>query len=242
MAGSILVQAHAIYEPFDQRETGRLRGYVEDVEELISSRFFGEGTLSLSISIETGGSVTSTLQYPGEEALRAVVGLFRQLYNHHEPTSYHQILKLLSCHVLRDSEHRRAAVGELREFRDAEKEALKPKLALDLREVSPTGDDSKERSYTPAVLIDLFLHGKYLHKGNGEVRPARRLAAGASDPVRLLRRLGEPDRALLRRRQRRAGSAQGARAAGCRAGQAVRTVSPRERRGADNSRRLNLPG
>lgn len=166
MAGSILVQAHAIYDPFDQRETGRLRGYVEDVEELISSRFFGEGTLSLSISIETGGSVTSTLQYPGEEALRAVVGLFRQLYNHHEPTSYHQILKLLSGHVLRDSEHRRVAVGELREFRDAEKEALKPKLALDLRGVSPTGDDSKERSYTPAVLIDLFLHGKYLHKGN----------------------------------------------------------------------------
>ena len=99
MTDSVLRQAAGIYSPFDQRETCRLLAYVKDVEEFVSSTFLRAGGQTLKLSASIGRPLTSSLAYPGEEAVRAVVGLFRQLYNHHEPTSYNQILKLLGRHV-----------------------------------------------------------------------------------------------------------------------------------------------
>jgi len=164
---SILRLAEEIYTPSDPSETRRLRGYISDVEELVGSRFFQLEEQKLTLSAEIGGPLQSTLVYPGEEAVRAVVGLFRQLHNHHEPTSYHQILKLLSRHAHeRSSEHRDAAVAELKGLREWEKDALRPTIALKWEHVRPDGSIADAEDLTPAVLIDLFLHGKYLHKGN----------------------------------------------------------------------------
>jgi hypothetical protein len=164
---SVLRLAADIYTPFGAQETRRLRGYIADVEELVGSTFFQPGEQKLTLSAELGGPLRSSLTYPGEEAVRAVVGLFRQLYNHHEPTSYHQILKLLSRHAHeRGSEHRDAAVAELKALREWEKEALRPTIALKWQHARPDGSIAHEEDLTPEVLIDLFLHGKYLHKGN----------------------------------------------------------------------------
>lgn len=119
MRDSVLRLADEIYSPFDIRETRRLRDYVSDAGELVGSAFFQPGEQKLTLSAEMGGPLQSTLVYPGEEAVRAVVALFRQLYNHHEPTSYHQIIKLLSCHAHeRGSQHRDAAVAELKALRE----------------------------------------------------------------------------------------------------------------------------
>jgi hypothetical protein len=163
---SPLSHAAEVYAAFDRTETHRLCQYVADVEELVTSSFFAAGNHSVTISGSTDESLTTTLTYPGEEAVRAVVGIFRQLYLHHEPTSYHQILKLLGRHVHeRDSSLRDAATAALRELRDWEKEVLKPKIALSMEHGAADGSSVQE-DLTPAVLIDLFLHGKYLHKGN----------------------------------------------------------------------------
>jgi hypothetical protein len=167
MTDSVLRLAAEIYSPFDAGEARRLRTYVADVEELVGSTFFQPGEHKLTLSAEMGGPLQSTLAYPGEEAVRAVVGLFRQLYNHHELTSYHQILKLLSRHAHeRDSQYRDAAVAELKALRDWEKDALRPTIALKWQHARPDGSIAYEEELTPEVLIDLFLHGKYLHKGN----------------------------------------------------------------------------
>jgi len=164
---SVLCLAEEIYTPFDAGETRRLRSYIADVEELVGSRFFQPGEQKLTLSAEIGGPLQSTLVYPGEEAVRAVVGLFRQLYNHHEPTSYHQMLKLLSRHAHeRGSEHRDAAVAELKSLREWEKDALRPTIVLKWERAREDGSIADTEDLTPAVLIDLFLHGKYLHKGN----------------------------------------------------------------------------
>jgi hypothetical protein len=164
---SVLRLAAEIYAPFDAQETRRLQGYMTDVEQLVGSKFFQPGEQKLTLSAEMDGPLQSSLTYPGEEAVRAVVGLFRQLYNHHEPTSYHQILKLLSRHAHeRGSEHRDAAVAELKALREWEKEALRPTIALKWEHARPDGSIAYEEDLTPEVLIDLFLHGKYLHKGN----------------------------------------------------------------------------
>jgi hypothetical protein len=140
MPDSVLRLAADIYSPFDRRETHRLRGYVADVEELVASAFFQSGEQKLTLSTEMGGPLQSTLVYPGEDAVRAVVGLFRQLYNHHEPTSYHQILKLLSRHAHeRGSAHRDAATAELKALREWEKDALKPTITLTWQHMRPDG-------------------------------------------------------------------------------------------------------
>ncbi len=166
MDDSILRKAADIYASFDVRETRRLRDFVADVEALVSSSFFQPGNQTLKISGEAGQPVQSNLQYPGEEAVRAIVGLFRQLYNHREPTSYHQILKLLSEHAhQRNSAGRDLVIADLRKLRDCEKEALAPTIDLKWQHVRPDGSTYEEQ-LTPEVLIDLFLHGKYLHKGN----------------------------------------------------------------------------
>jgi hypothetical protein len=163
---SILRDAAKIYSPFNLRETRRLRGYVADVEEFVQSSFFRSGNQKLTLSAGMGGPLQSSITYPGEEAVRAVVALFRQLYNHHEPTSFHQILKLLSHHAHElGSEHCEAAVGELKALRDWEKQALTPAMELKLQHTTQDGSVVHEENYTPEVLIDLFLHGKYLHKG-----------------------------------------------------------------------------
>jgi len=167
MSDSVLRLAAEIYSPFEIRETHRLRGYVYDVEELVGSAFFRPGEQKLTLSAEMGGPLQTTLVYPGEEAVRAVVGLFRQLYNHHEPTSYHQIIKLLSRHVHEHgSQHRDSAVAELKALREWEKDALRPTFALNWQHARPDGSIAYEEDLTPEVLIDLFLHGKYLHKAN----------------------------------------------------------------------------
>jgi hypothetical protein len=167
MPDSVLRLAADIYSPFSPRETRRLRAYVADVEELVASAFFRSGQQTLTLSYEAGGPLQTTLVYPGEEAVRAVVALFRQLYNHQEPTSFHQILKLLGRHAHeRASVHRDAATAELKALREWEKDALKPTAALRWQHTGPDGSIVSEEDLTPEVLIDLFLHGKYLHKGN----------------------------------------------------------------------------
>ena len=164
---SVLRLAEEIYSPFDVRETRRLREYVQSVEDLTSSAFFKSGKNTVTLSAQAGGPLKTTIDYPGEEAVRAVVGLFRQLYNHHEPTSYNSVLKLLGHHVNeRDSAHRDEAIAELRALRGWEKEALRPTMQLIWQHTRPDGTVVEEEELTPVVLIDLFLHGRYLHRGN----------------------------------------------------------------------------
>jgi hypothetical protein len=103
----------------------------------------------------------------GARVVERPVGLFRQLYNHHEPTSFHQILKLIGQHAHeRAWVHRDAATAELKALREWEKHALKPTAALRWQHTAPDGSIVSEEDLTPEVLIDLFLHGKYLHNGN----------------------------------------------------------------------------
>jgi len=167
MTDSVLRLAAQIYAPFDERESRRLRQYVAGVEELVASAFFQPGEQTLTLSADLGGQLKSTLVYPGEEAVRAVVGLFRQLYNRQEPTSYNQTLKLLGRHVHnRGGRHRDAASAELKALRKWEKDALRPRIALKWQHCRPDGSVAYDEDLTPEVLIDLFLHGHYLHKGN----------------------------------------------------------------------------
>ena len=159
MSESPLEHAAEIYAPFDARETARLRQFVTDVEELAASSFFDSPgqkfKLAWSADDET---LTTELPYAGEEAVRAVVPLFRQLYADREPTSYVQVMNLLSRHIkARESDLQADAIKALRELRRWPNEILaSPGIKLVMN----------DEVLSPAVLVDLFLHGHYLHKGN----------------------------------------------------------------------------
>jgi hypothetical protein len=148
-----------IYEPFSEPEVRRLRNFVADVEGLRNSALFADQTNVVRISADINGPLKQEIEFNGEEAVHAVVGRFRQLYNRHEPSSYNQILKLLSRHVHeRDSTHQRESLDALKELRDWEGEALKASSGV---EYTVNGE-----VLTGPILIDLFVHGHYLHKGN----------------------------------------------------------------------------
>ncbi len=151
-----------IYAPFDTSGVRRLRSYVADVEAFVTSGFFNGPGLTLTIGGETGvGSLTERLEAPSDEAVRAVVPLFRQLYSDTEPTSYTSTIRLLSENVQRrDSPRRAEAIDALRALRRWKREAIKQQ-GLVIR--------SNGEELTIPILIELFLHGRFLHKDDDKV-------------------------------------------------------------------------
>jgi hypothetical protein len=158
---TVLDRPLEIYAPFDARESARLRGFVADVEELASCSFFENPGSKITLSGGVNRPLTTQLTYAGEEAVRAVVPIFRQLYSHKEPTSFVRVFDLLADHArARGSEATNEALAALKEFRTAEREILRDPDGVDLR--------LDNERLTPRVLVDLFLNGHYLHKGNAK--------------------------------------------------------------------------
>lgn len=160
-----------IYSRFDARESALLHGFVSDVEAITESAFFRNPGGSLQIKFAGNEPLTTQLEYAGEEAVRAVVGLFRQLYDHKEPTSFTSMYKILAANVRRrESLLQRDALDALRDLRDEEKARLRRTQGVTL---VVNGVE-----LTPRVLIDLFLHGRYLHKGNEKSARLDRIPMG----------------------------------------------------------------
>jgi hypothetical protein len=156
---SPLESAAEIYRPFDAAEVKRLRAFVADVEGLSESALFTDQTNVFKISGEINQPIKQELEYPGEEAIHAAVGRFRSLYNSNELTSYSQILKLLGRHAHEhESPRQREALDALKDLRKWEGEALAESSGI---EINFNGE-----VLTAPVLIDMFFHGHYLHKGN----------------------------------------------------------------------------
>lgn len=157
-----------IYAPFDAAESKRLRQFVTNVEQLAASSFFKDPGGKFTISGGTDQPLTTELPYAGEEAVRAIAGLFRQLYSHTEPTSFPALRNLLSEHVHRHpSPLQEEARDAIKQLHDVEKRILRGdgQMALVMRRVGADGTEISE-TLTPRLLIDLFLHGHYLHSGN----------------------------------------------------------------------------
>lgn len=161
-------QPLVIYAPFDVGESRRLRQFVSNVEQLAASSFFDAPAGKLTISGGTDTPLSTEMPYAGEEAVRAIAGLFRQLYSHTEPTSFPALRNLLSEHILQHpSPRQREALDAVKELRDIERQILRGdgQIALVMARSNADGTEARE-NLTPRLLIDLFLHGHYLHSGN----------------------------------------------------------------------------
>jgi hypothetical protein len=154
---SPLDEPTAIYSQFDADEARVLRTFAEDVDAFVNATFFKDLQLSLTVGVEgSGASSGEDLEYPGEESVRAIAGLFRSLYEPNEHASFHAVLNLLSRHVI--EKHPASEEQVLAIFRDLKrwkKRALSPRgLRIEV--------NGKEM--LPRDLIETFLYGKYLHK------------------------------------------------------------------------------
>jgi hypothetical protein len=151
---SPLQLASQIYAPFTRAEVGRLRHFVDDVEGLAKSSLFSEQQNVFHLSAKINGPLEQKLDYNGEEAIHAVVGRFRQLYNAHEPSSYNQILKLLGKHVHdRESSFQREALDALKELRNWEKEVRKAALRSTSTEKCSPARSSLTCSFMATICI-----------------------------------------------------------------------------------------
>lgn len=98
---------------------------------------------------------------PDQEAVKAVIGDFRQLWTDHRPTSAMSVLK-----ILRGSAKRRgsAAGAEL----VSQLEVFRRRL-LERKSVDPggkmlvEGEFGESREIAPEEIIDSWLNGEYLH-------------------------------------------------------------------------------
>src|SRR4051794_28070794 len=89
--------AATTYAPFDAEQRRRLKRFVRNVSVLEGSSFFAHPGYQMKVWPQEDGSVRFAVDSPGEEAVRAVMGTFRKLYNENEKgkTSANHALNIL---------------------------------------------------------------------------------------------------------------------------------------------------
>src|SRR5205085_4316157 len=96
-----------------------------------------------------------------EEALMAVAGLFRMLYDEHKRTSFTYVMKLLTQHVDADDPAlKREAIKQLREHRRGRAEILRMSTIRMIVEHRRADGSVRQETLTTEQIIDLWLHGE----------------------------------------------------------------------------------
>jgi hypothetical protein len=149
------------FVPFDHIETRRLRRFVKRVEQLRESSFFDTPGHRIMATF-TGGRISNVrAQSAGDEAVRAVIGPFRELYSDSEPTSAMATLKLLEGHArAADRNRNQELIGQLRALRTRIKERRQRDPRGVLLEEQPDGGSA---AVTPHESIVTWLYGEHLH-------------------------------------------------------------------------------
>jgi hypothetical protein len=149
------------FAPFDAAETRRLRRFANRVEQLRGSSFFETPGHQITATYAGGGLFNIRAESAGDEAVRAVIGLFRELYTDSEPTSAMSALKLLESHARsagRDRNER--LIEQLRALRTA----IKARRQQDPRGVFLEEQaDGGTAAVPPDQIIDMWLYGEHLH-------------------------------------------------------------------------------
>ena len=173
MTSSVLDEPESIYRPFTPKEARVLRGFVDDVRHLGGMRFFKEVPQSAAQFFGAEG-MTGMMEEPDDEAVRAAITRFRQIYNHIEPHSFDRAMKVLkrSVHDLGGPDTE-AAFALLDGHLEAAREAVKRGVGMGIEFETPEGQES----ISNREIIDAYFHGHYLHSGNKKSELAKRLDA-----------------------------------------------------------------
>lgn len=157
-----LARPAEIYEPFTAEEREVLSTFVGNVRSLGKMRFFDQVPKSASITYDATGTRAEMVD-PEDEAVRAAITLFRQIYTETEPASAAAALKILKRQIRgRPGPSQADALQAIKELRSWLNEILERGIGLGIVFERPTGSDP----ITPRKILDAYFHGHYLHSGN----------------------------------------------------------------------------
>lgn len=151
-----------VYEPFTAPEREVLGTFVGNVRSLGKMRFFEQVPKSASITYDNTGPRAEMVE-PEDEAVRAAITLFRQIYTSTEPASAAAALKILKRRVRgRPGPYQAEALEAIKELRSWLNEILDRGIGLGIVFERPSGSDA----ITSRRILDAYFHGHYLHSGN----------------------------------------------------------------------------
>jgi hypothetical protein len=134
-------------------------------------RFFEQVPRKASITFDERG-LRSEMDEPDDEAVRAAITQFRQIYDHDEPNSFHKAMNLLkrSAHE-HDGAQRDEVIALLDGHLDAGQVAMGAGVGIGIVFEHPEGQQQMDSRR----IINAYFHGHYLHSGNPKTELARRL-------------------------------------------------------------------
>ena len=166
----ILDDPAAVFRPFAASETEVLRDFSTGTRRLADMSFFGQVPKKAVFGWDVERGETREMDEPSDEAVRAAITQFRQLYSPREPHSLNRVLNLLgrSIHE-RDGDRRDEALALIDLHRSNAREVMRPTIGITFERPSGSEEISTEK------IIDAYVHGHYLHSGNDKSKLAREL-------------------------------------------------------------------
>jgi hypothetical protein len=163
-----------VYRPFEPELRKRLKNFVSRVDKLTSLTFF---TINETLHVMGGDeglrSVGSDVF--DDEALMATLPLFRMLYIGSEPTSFLATVNLLKGAARVDAPLRKTVLEELKSLsRGFERAKRTAGIGMIVEWVGADGKRVKSERMDPEHLIDLGLHGYFLHAENDKANELER--------------------------------------------------------------------
>jgi hypothetical protein len=173
---SVLDDASAVYRPFSVAESNILRAFAHGARRLAQMQFFDEVPTRAVVRGDQATGLTAAMDEPDDEALRAALTEFRQLYSHKEPHCFHRVMALLKRSAYeRNGPHRAEAIEALDDFTTASRSALTGAGVVGVAIVVEDAASGEKRPMPPERIIDAYLHGHYFHSGNDKSRVATEL-------------------------------------------------------------------
>jgi len=164
VAESIFAEPLHCFAPFDVGEVRLMHRYLKQVDRVIGSSFLEGASSKLSIRWDGKGTLTIQHDHAGDEALLAIAGPLRQLFDDHEAGSAASLIALLKQHAREPGlRHGRAAINELKAFTrsiDGIKATMGDVALVDER-LGPDGIN-RRREMTFGDIVKLYLYGDHL--------------------------------------------------------------------------------
>jgi len=155
-----------VFTPLAERDRLVLERFVRKVDELRGSRFAGtqtalRATFLPGVTAVGGPAWNIAATGPDDEAVKAVVGDFRQLYTDHNPTSGTSVIKILSRSASRRGTDAGARMcSALRELR---REMARRRLEDPRGKLLEEQLDGSTAERSPDEIIKTWMNGEYLH-------------------------------------------------------------------------------
>lgn len=151
------------YTPFAEAELRRLDRFLRQSRALRDSSFFAHPGHRMKALVGVTGVSNLRVDSPGEEAVRATVPIFRELFVDTNRTSAIAVLKMLDGHArARNTVASKEVVQELRALRGE----LRKRRKADRR--SYVLEEGRTGPIPPDEIISLWLNGEYLHFDEGK--------------------------------------------------------------------------